>query len=128
MTRRRHVIAVLENDAVIRRAVASLLAAHGYATELYASAEDYLGVATSAAPCLVVDIRLGDISGIELGRHLAATGYKFPIIFITASDDQTLRNQAIELGCVAFLLKSMLGDRLIEAVAKAIAQTSGGIR
>ncbi len=128
MTRRRHVIAVLENDAVIRRAVASLLAAHGYATELYASAEDYLGVATSAARCLVVDIRLGDISGIELGRHLAATGYKFPIIFITASDDQTLRNQAIELGCVAFLLKSMLGDRLIEAVAKAIAQTSGGIR
>jgi len=128
MTRRRHVIAVLENDAVIRRAVASLLAAHGYATELYASAEDYLGVATSAAQCLVVDIRLGDISGIELGRHLAATGYKFPIIFITASDDQTLRNQALEFGCVAFLLKSMLGDRLIEAVAKAIAQTSGGIR
>jgi FixJ family two-component response regulator len=121
MTTRRHVIAVLDDDPVVRQAVGGLLSASGYGIELYGSAEQFLSVANSQATCLVVDIELGDISGIELGRHLAAMGYTVPIIFMTASEDQTLREQAIELGCVAYLYKSRLRERLIETVAKATA-------
>ena len=119
MAARRHVIAVLDDDAVVRHAVANLLAAHGYATELYGSAEEFLSAKTSAATCLVVDVELGDISGVELARHLAAGGFKPPVIFMTASDDETLRTQAIEFGCVAYLYKSRLREQLIDAVAKA---------
>ena len=123
MRTRRHVIAVLDDDPVVRQAVGGLLSASGYGTELYASADQFLSVAKSEATCLVVDIELGDISGIELGRHLAAMGYKFPIVFMTASDDELLREQALELGCVAYLYKSRLREHLLDAVAKATAST-----
>lgn len=123
MTTRRYVIAVLDDDPVVRQAVGRLLAASGYGTELYASADEFLSAPKSEAACLVVDIELGDISGIELGRHLAAEGYKFPMIFMTASEDETLREQAIELDCVAYLYKSRLREQLIDAVAKATAST-----
>jgi FixJ family two-component response regulator len=121
MKTRRHVIAVLDDDPVVRQAVGGLLSASGYGIELYASAEQFLSVAKSEATCLVVDIELGDISGIELGRHLAAMGFKFPIIFMTASEDETPREQAIALGCVAYLYKSRLRELLIDAVVKATA-------
>jgi FixJ family two-component response regulator len=121
MTTRRHVIAVLDDDPVVRQAVGSLLSASGYGTELYASAEQFLSVANSQATCLVVDIELGDISGVELARHLAASGFRPPIIFMTASDDGTLRTQAVEFGCVAYLYKSRLREQLIDAVGKATA-------
>jgi FixJ family two-component response regulator len=88
---------------------------------LFASAEEFLGAAaTSEAACLVVDIQLGGISGVELGRQLSASGFTFPIIFMTGSRDELHRRQAMELGCAAFLLKPFSADRLIEAVAKAI--------
>ena len=121
MTTRRHVVAVLDDDPVVLQAVGRLLTASGYGIELYGSAEEFLSVTSSQATCLVVDVQLGDISGIELGRHLAANGFKFPIIFMTASEDETLRDQALEFGCVAFLYKSRLREQLKEAVAKATA-------
>jgi len=119
MTTRRHVIAVLDDDPVVRQAVGGLLSASGYGIELYGSAEQFLSVANSEATCLVVDIELGDISGVELARHLAASGFKPPTIFMTASEDDTLRTQAIEFGCVAYLYKSRLREQLIGAVARA---------
>lgn len=121
MTTRPHVIAVLDDDPVVLQAVGRLLAASGYGIELYGSAEEFLSVARSEAKCLVVDVQLGDISGIELGRHLAANGLKYPIIFMTASEDETLRDQALELGCITFLYKSRLREQLVEAVVKATA-------
>ena len=125
MTTRPHVIAVLDDDPVVRQAVGRLLTASGYGIELYGSADEFLSVARSEATCLLVDVQLGDISGIELARHLAANGFKFPVIFMTASDDETLREQALEFGCVAFLYKSRLREQLKEAVAKAIASKPG---
>jgi FixJ family two-component response regulator len=128
MTTRPHVIAVLDDDPVVRQAVGRLLTASGCGVELYGSAEEFLSVARSQATCLVIDVQLGDISGIELGRHLAANGFKFPIIFMTASDDDTLRDQALDFGCAAFLYKSRLREQLVEAVAKATASISGSNR
>lgn len=121
MTTRRTVVAVIDEDRVARQAAGRLLSGAGYGTELYGSADEYLSAAKSEATLLVVDLQLGDISGIELGRHLAATGFKFPIVFITASDDPLLREQAFEFGCVDVLPKSALPERLVDVVDKALA-------
>jgi FixJ family two-component response regulator len=120
MAKRRDVVAILDDDTVIRHAIANLLKALDYRTELYASAEEFLEAEKSEASCLVIDVHLGDISGIELGRQLAANGYKSPIIFMTASDDQSLRRQAMEFGCVAYLQKPLDADRLVEAIMTAV--------
>jgi FixJ family two-component response regulator len=100
--------------------MADLLSAAGYLTELFASAEAFLQTAaTSEAGCAVVDIQLGDISGLEMGRQLAAAGHKFPIIFMTAIDDEKIHSQAIAFGCVAYLQKPFPANLLIQAIIKA---------
>jgi FixJ family two-component response regulator len=105
--------------------MAALLSAFGYVTYAFSSAEAFLsGAATSKASCLVVDVQLGDISGVELARQLADAGFKFPIIFMTALDDEVILRQAEQLGCVAYLRKPFNEDLLIEAIVRAIGQPS----
>ena len=119
---RRNVIAVVDDDQQLRELLGLLLSIFGYCTELFASAEEFLSAASaSEATCLVVEIKLSGLSGIELGRQLAATGFKFPIIFLTRSWDHAIRSEAMNLGCVAYLHKSFLAERLIEAIEKATA-------
>jgi FixJ family two-component response regulator len=115
------VIAIIDDESGMSDALAALLSAYGYRTELYASAEEFIGSAiVTEASCLLVDIQLGDISGVDLGRHLSATGFTFPIIFMTGSHNEALRRQAMDFGCVAYLNKPFPADRLVEAIAKAI--------
>jgi FixJ family two-component response regulator len=116
------VAAVVDDDPAMRKAMATLLSALGYCTELFSSGKAFIEDATATeATCLVVDIQLGDISGLEMGRQLVVAGCKFPIIFMTACDDETIHSQAMKLGCVAYLRKPFSADLLIEAIAKAIA-------
>jgi FixJ family two-component response regulator len=69
--------------------MATLLSAHGYSTETFDSAEAFLeAAATSEVTCVLVDIHLGDISGVELARELAASGFKYPIIFMSGAADR----------------------------------------
>ena len=120
MATQRNVIAIIDDDPGIRDALEHMLSAFGYRTEIYASAEEFIRAAiTTEASCLVVDIQLGDLSGIELGRHLAATGFAFPIIFITGSLEETHRRQAMDFGCIAYLTKPFPAKQLIEAITKA---------
>jgi FixJ family two-component response regulator len=122
---KQHVIAVIDNDSTMRKSLERLLSSYGHRTELYSSAEEFLGAASiSEAACLLVDIHLGDISGIELGRHLTAAGFKFPIIFMTGSSDQVIRRQAIDFGCVAFFQKPFGASELIDAIRQCIAPLS----
>jgi FixJ family two-component response regulator len=122
MATQRKVVAVVDDDPAMRRAMAMLLSASGYCTELFSSGRAFLDAATaSEATCLVVDIQLGDISGLEMGRQLVVAGCNFPIIFMTACDDETIHGQAMKFGCVAYLRKPFSADLLIEAIAKAIA-------
>jgi FixJ family two-component response regulator len=121
MAMRRIIVAVVDDNLAMRNAMARLLSASGYCTELFASGEAFLDAATrSKASCLIVDIQLGDISGVELGRQLATTGFIIPIIFMTAADDETLRSGATQLGCVAYLRKPFPADELIDAIVKAV--------
>jgi len=115
------VVAVIDDDPDILEALELILSSHGYRSALFESAEEFLGVAaTSDAACLLVDIQLGGASGVELGRQLSAKGITFPTIFMTGSRDELLRRQAMDFGCVAFLLKPFPADRLIEAITRAI--------
>jgi FixJ family two-component response regulator len=121
MTISRKVIAIIDDDSAMRGALSALLTTVGYRTEVYASGEEFIDAAfRSEARCLVVDIQLGDITGVELGRHLLAMGLTFPVIFMTGSVDGLARQQTSELGCVAFLQKPFPPNQLIEAIIEAI--------
>jgi FixJ family two-component response regulator len=125
MVEQQIVIAVVDDDTAMREALERLLSSYGYRTELYSSAEEFLGAAVdSEAACLLVDIQLGDISGIELARHLAANGFKFPIIFMTGSSDQEIRRQARDFGCAAFFQKPFGSNELIDAISQCTAPLS----
>jgi len=122
MTAQRTVVIVVDDDAGLLKSVARLLAHHGIDSRTFVSAEALLesdGVQT--ATCLLLDIHLGGISGIELQRRLAASGSKWPVIFMTASDDEATRNEAMEAGCIAYLRKPFAQHVLLNAISKAVA-------
>jgi CheY-like chemotaxis protein len=115
------VIAVIDDDLGILESLELVLSSCGYHTELFVSAEEFLNEApTLEVACLVTDIQLGDISGVELVRALCAQDFALPVIFITGSQNELHHRQAMELGCAAFLLKPFPAERLIETVRKAI--------
>jgi FixJ family two-component response regulator len=115
------VIAIIDDHVAIREAMAALVGSLGYRTEIYTSGEEFIEAAMkSEASCLLVDIELGDITGVELVRHLSELGLTFPVIFMTGSQDATVRRQATEFGCVAYLLKPFPANHLVEALDEAI--------
>lgn len=119
MTTRRKVIAVIDDHLGILSSMGRLLSTLGYHTELYASAKEFLEVAlTSEAICLIVDVELGESSGIDLAKHLANEGFKIPIIFMTGYSTESVRRRAEEVGCIAFLKKPFSPKVLIEALGK----------
>ena len=115
------VVAVVDDDPEMRAAMATLLSSYGYRAETFDSAETFLTCAsTSKATCLVVDIQLGDISGVELAHQLVADGYSYPVIFMTGLDDDVVRRQAAAAGGVAFLRKPFPAKMLFEAIEQAV--------
>lgn len=99
------------------KGLSRLLSAHGFRVLRFTSAESFLdSAAHSEAACLVVDIHLGGISGIDLKRRLTSSGSNFPVIFMTAVDSEAVRQDAVDAGCVAYLRKPFLAELLIEAI------------
>jgi FixJ family two-component response regulator len=112
-------IAVVDDDASMLKGIERLLGAYGFATKVFASAEAFLDRNAAAdVDCLLVDIHLGGMSGIELRHHLTASGCKLPVIFMTAFDDEATRMQAQSAGCIAFLHKPFTADLLIGAIER----------
>ncbi len=121
--KRPHVVAVVDDDPSLRKALGRLLTTLGYRVELFASSEALMNASASLdATCLVIDINLGDGSGLDLARRLADFGLASPIIFMTGGQDDAIRARCIELGCVALLVKPFTEDRLVEAIAEATRQ------
>jgi FixJ family two-component response regulator len=118
------IIIIIDDDAAICEAVGSLIRSSGFHVLSFASAEDFLDVASpDGIGCLILDINLPGMSGLELQRHLAPTEWRHvPVIFITARDDHDgrMRTQAIQAGAHAFLSKSFFGDELLDALKSAI--------
>jgi FixJ family two-component response regulator len=116
------VVIMVDDDPGLLKSVARLLAHHGIGSRTFASAEALLeSDSVQTATCLLLDIHLGGISGIELQRRLAASGSKWPVIFMTANDDETTRNQAMDAGCIAYLQKPFAQHVLLNAISKAVA-------
>lgn len=114
-------LVVVEDDAGMSTAIGRLLRAAGFEPALFSSAEDLLQTdAADSAGCLVLDIHLPGLSGFELQRQLAASGLKPRVIFITAHDDASARDEAQRLGCIAYLRKPFDGNALLQAIRLAL--------
>ena len=114
---RMHTIAIVEDDPSMLQGLNRLLAAHGFHVERFTSAESFLEhVARCDAKCLLADIHLGGMSGIELKRRLSSSGSNMPVIFMTAIDNAATRQEALEAGCVAYLRKPFFAKLLIDAI------------
>ena len=116
------VVIVVDDNAGFLKGVARLLAHNGIESRTFASAEALLDSGSAqTATCLLLDIHLGGISGIELQRRLAASGSKCPVIFMTGNDNDATRNEAMDAGCIAYLRKPFEQRVLLNAISKAVA-------
>jgi FixJ family two-component response regulator len=117
------VVVVVDDEKSIREAAESLLKSAGYRAECFASAEDLLSAGrVRACDCLVLDLVLPGMNGLQLQQRLRKIGVRVPIIFITATADiqGRQRKQALRSGAVAFLHKPFAGQELLDAVRTAI--------
>jgi FixJ family two-component response regulator len=122
MSKRRNVVAVIEDNPGALRALKHVLSAYGYEPELYSSGKGFFdAAAASEASCLLIDVQLGDDNGIELAGRLAKAGFHFPIVFMTGRDDEAVERQAAEAGCVALLRKPIAAAVLIAVLIRAMA-------
>jgi FixJ family two-component response regulator len=125
---KRKVIAVIDDNLNILGGMGRLLSAYDYDTELYASAAEFLDAAmTTAAACLVIDIQLGADCGIKLAKQLSRAGFTIPVIFMSADRDNSTKEQAMKLGCVAFLSKPFSAEDLIDALDHLPPRLSPGV-
>ena len=106
-------VALVEDDADERVALGRVLQASGFVVSSYASAEDYLASGLNEPICLLLDMQLEGMSGLDLLRVLRTDGSDLPVIVITANDDLHSRAEAEQLGCVAYLHKPFPGRRLV---------------
>ena len=117
-------VAVVDDDESLCRSLGRLLSAAGIQPISYPSAEAFL--ADRKRPkfdCLVLDIQLGGISGIELSRRLKAEGNRTPVVFITAHDGADVRAEAEATGCAAYFRKTDAGASVLEAVRRLVTGT-----
>lgn len=117
------VVFVVDDDPAIREAVRKLLQSVGLRAETFGSTREFLSTGRPQGPaCLVLDIRLPDVSGLEFQRELAAADIHLPIIFITGHADIPMTVRAMKAGAVEFLTKPFRGQELLDAVQEAIAK------
>lgn len=120
-------IAIVDDDESIRDSTKSLLRSVGHKVETYASAETFLDLVTLAqTECIVLDVRMPGMDGLELQRRLNASHPDIPIIFVTAHDDATNRQSAIEAGAIDVLSKPFQGDTLVATVQTALMRRGTG--
>src|SRR5271154_5639358 len=115
-------VAIVDDDELMRSAVGGLLKAVGLPAQEFASAEEFLNSGQQhQAGCLIADIRMPGISGLELQAKLNADRCRIPIIFITAHGDEKMRLQALRAGAVEFLAKPFDDEALLVSIRSALA-------
>lgn len=114
-------VAVVDDDESLCRSFSRLLRAEGMQPITYLSAEAFL--ADTKRPrfdCLVLDVKLGGMSGIELHRHLNSSGSTTPVIYVTAHDEPATREEAQAAGCAAYFRKTASGEDVLRAIHHAV--------
>jgi len=123
MTAQRATIFLVDDDASVRRALARMLKAVGYQVECFASATAFQqGYRPGSPGCLVLDVHLPGLNGLQLQEQLASGGYALPIIFITGHGNVPMSVQAMKAGAVDFLTKPFPPEALLNAVEGALAR------
>jgi FixJ family two-component response regulator len=127
LTRAESLISLVDDDESIRRTTTRLIESFGFRTAAFESAEMFL---TSGqlhdTSCLIVDVRMPGMDGLQLQSQLAAAGCRIPIIFITAYDDKESRRRALQAGAVAFLGKPFSDEQLLQWIRSALRHEKGG--
>ena len=121
MTETDAVVFVVDDDASMRESLKNLIRSVGLRAVLFASAQEFLGSKHPALPgCLVLDVRLPGLSGLDLQRRMAEAGLQIPIIFITGHGDIPMTVRAMKAGAVEFLTKPFRDQDLLDAIQQAL--------
>jgi FixJ family two-component response regulator len=115
-------ISVVDDDHSVRDSLARLIRSVGFGVQVFGSAEEFLSARHGRqADCLILDIRMPGMSGLELQRELAAANSDLPVIFITAhGSDEDVRARALEAGAVDYLLKPLREEEVLKAIDAAL--------
>ena len=125
-------IAIIDDDESVCRALKRLLASAAMDSEVFVSAEEFLaGCGTREPDCLVLDVQMPHMNGLDLQRKLARMGRQIPIVFITAFDDKLSIHQALRAGALAVLQKPLDAQLLLDSIEAALAHKAplnGGMK
>ena len=117
----KHLIAAVDDDRRVRASIQSVLESAGYEAVLFGSAEQFLeSTVLPRAACVIVDVRLPGLHGLELQRRIRQERALVPVIFITAHDDDDMRHQALRDGAVDFMVKPFDARKLLEHIERAV--------
>ncbi len=117
-------IVVVDDDESFGRAIGRLLKASGFKVMVYPSAEAFLAASEATPDCLVLDVEMRGISGLELQRQLLSVGRMVPAIFVTAHEEPEVREKATELKCAAYFRKPVNGKLLIDEISRLLSETN----
>ncbi len=121
----KNVVVAVDDDFRVRESIERLVESAGYAASVFSSAEEFLQSGTLArAICLVTDVRMPGIDGIELQRCIRLNRPELPVIFISAHQDDETRKRALDEGAVGFLYKPFDGGELLRAIEAALNESS----
>lgn len=120
-------IAVIDDDASVRAATENLLSSHGYLVHTFASAEKFLRSAhVNDVSCVIADVQMPGMSGLDLLTHMRTLGFSTPFIFITAFPEENARARALKAGASYFLAKPFVSHILINCIETALTKHRGG--
>jgi len=121
------IISIVDDDKSVREAIESLMKSVGYIAKAFPSAGDFLSSGhLDDTGCLILDVQMPGMSGLELQNHLVASKKRIPIIFISAHTDAEAQARALEAGAVGFLQKPFSEDSLLNAIKSSLAVRKGG--
>jgi FixJ family two-component response regulator len=116
------IVAIVDDDEAVRTATVSLVRSLGYEVRSYASAEAFLRDDDEQVDCLVTDVQMPGLDGTALQRRLRHLGRRYPVVFVTAFPDDTLRERAMADGAFCYLGKPFSGDELVNCLERALAR------
>jgi FixJ family two-component response regulator len=117
---------VVDDDDSVRRATRRLLRAAGYEVETYSSGAEFLDAVKDRRPgCVIVDLHMPGMSGLEVQSTLTVSGLDIPVLFITAYDDPGARDRAVQAGAVGYLRKPFSEEALLKAIDAALCDAGG---
>jgi FixJ family two-component response regulator len=125
MTPARPLIAVVDDEESVRRALARMLSASQFETEAFASGAEFLDALRTRTPdCAILDYQMPGMNGRDVQRHLARAQIRLPIIVVTAHDQPALREQCLADGAAAYLAKPLQREQLVGTILDAIRHTA----